>query len=355
VNKDNVADEAIGTILSKGFEDGDSVRAKIIIHDTDEIKYNGLRELSLGYSLDIEHTSGEWNGVPYDAIQRNIRINHLALVKDARAGDNARLNIDGSDNEAGEGENTMAGKTSRAARGDNGLSADDIANAIAAYQERKDRRKADAAPAENAPAKDDQEEQEAGAAERAEAETDKVQLVKDRRDRRDQEGDPDTTERAMGIISQQDEDIDALLEVIEGMKAEKDFEAGQPTDKTDEAKQEEKETEQAMNADSIDAILKERLALIRLGDRLRIDGIEEMTPIFAKKAIIKAVSPQMRLDGKSAAYINVAFDLAKQTIREKKDTEYQRRQVFNMDSRLDNRTAADTAREKMIERQGGRK
>ena len=89
ITKDNVHDNAVGTILSEGFQDGDSVRAKIIIHDTDEMKASGLKELSLGYNLDLDETPGVWNGQPYDAIQRNIVINHLALVLEARAGEQA--------------------------------------------------------------------------------------------------------------------------------------------------------------------------------------------------------------------------------------------------------------------------
>jgi len=86
VDKDNVHQEQIGTILTEGYRSGDVVRAEIIIHDTNEMKDCGLKELSLGYSLDLEHTPGEWNGQHYDAIQRNIEINHLALVGSARAG-----------------------------------------------------------------------------------------------------------------------------------------------------------------------------------------------------------------------------------------------------------------------------
>ena len=95
VDKNNVADEQIGTILGNGYKDGKDVRAEIIIHNTEELKASGLRALSLGYNLELDETPGEWHGEHYDAIQRNIEINHLALVAEARAGDSARLNIDG--------------------------------------------------------------------------------------------------------------------------------------------------------------------------------------------------------------------------------------------------------------------
>lgn len=46
----------------------------------------GKKQLSAGYRCIYEMTSGVWNGIPYDAIQRNIRGNHLALVQEGRMG-----------------------------------------------------------------------------------------------------------------------------------------------------------------------------------------------------------------------------------------------------------------------------
>ena len=97
-------DESIGTILSEGYRDGDDVRAEIIIHDTDSLKNYKMRELSCGYNLRLDETPGVWEGQPYDAIQRDIEINHLALVDKARAGEQARLNIDGQGHDCMKGE-----------------------------------------------------------------------------------------------------------------------------------------------------------------------------------------------------------------------------------------------------------
>ena len=58
VTKDNVSAESIGTILTPGYRDGENVRAKIVIHDTDEMKKSHLNELSLGYNLDLDETPG---------------------------------------------------------------------------------------------------------------------------------------------------------------------------------------------------------------------------------------------------------------------------------------------------------
>lgn len=46
----------------------------------------GKRELSAGYRCIYDKTSGVWNGVRYDAVQRKIRGNHLALVVEGRMG-----------------------------------------------------------------------------------------------------------------------------------------------------------------------------------------------------------------------------------------------------------------------------
>lgn len=90
---------SVGTMQGEGRQDGDNVVAPIIIHDgemIDKVMKGGKRELSLGYKVDLEETPGVWNGQEYDAIQRNIRVNHLAIVPRGRAG-NARLNLDRHD------------------------------------------------------------------------------------------------------------------------------------------------------------------------------------------------------------------------------------------------------------------
>lgn len=47
---------------------------------------NGKRELSAGYRCIYDWTAGIFNGVTYDAIQRDIQANHLALVQNGRMG-----------------------------------------------------------------------------------------------------------------------------------------------------------------------------------------------------------------------------------------------------------------------------
>ena len=97
VNSDTAQDLAIGTILSSGYpKDETNIACDIVIHNPSAI--GEKRGLSLGYRVDVEETPGTTpDGQQYDAIQRNIRINHLAVVDRARAGAKARLNLDGDE------------------------------------------------------------------------------------------------------------------------------------------------------------------------------------------------------------------------------------------------------------------
>lgn len=84
---------------------GDHVLADFVIMDSEAIAMiedRELEELSAGYFADLDMSGGEApNGDRYDAIQRNIRGNHVALLPNgqARAGRSARLVIDSDGNE----------------------------------------------------------------------------------------------------------------------------------------------------------------------------------------------------------------------------------------------------------------
>lgn len=205
VDVDNVQQEHIGTILSEGIQDGDNVRAQIVIHDAESLDY-GLRELSLGYTQTPDETPGVWNGQPYDAIQRNIQINHLALVEKARAGEQARLNIDGEE----QGGNQMS-----KARKD-GLTPEEIARLVEEYKQRQAQRMENTNPTADEGTNPDEQTTD-------EDEADPVKEVKDRRDRRDASGDCETMDEASGVIAQQDEDIQKLLDFIAQLQAKIDF------------------------------------------------------------------------------------------------------------------------------------
>lgn len=345
VDVENVQQEHIGTILSEGIQDGDNVRAQIVIHDAESLDY-GLRELSLGYTQTPDETPGVWNGQPYDAIQRNIQINHLALVEKARAGEQARLNIDGEE----QGGNQMS-----KARKD-GLTPEEIARLVEEYKQRQAQRMQNSNPTTDEGTNPEEQTTD-------EDEADPVKEVKDRRDRRDASGDCETMDEASGVIAQQDEDIQKLLDFIAQLQAKIDFDEASAEEevKTDgegenaEANADEGEhQEDPLNMDSIDAYVNQKIELIRLGDKLNLDGIETMKPMDAKKAIIKKVHPNIRLDGKDTAYINAMFDIAKESVGKRKDVDYQRQQMFRSDSAHNKPVdGQNEARRRMIEKMDG--
>lgn len=345
VDVDNVQQEHIGTILSEGIQDGDNVRAQIVIHDAESLDY-GLRELSLGYTQTPDETPGVWNGQPYDAIQRNIQINHLALVEKARAGEQARLNIDGEE----QGGNQMS-----KARKD-GLTPEEIARLVEEYKQRQAQRMQNSNPTTDEGTNPEEQTTD-------EDEADPVKEVKDRRDRRDASGDCETMDEASGVIAQQDEDIQKLLDFIAQLQAKIDFDQASAEEevKTDgegenaEANADEGEhQEDPLNMDSIDAYVNQKIELIRLGDKLNMDGLDTMKPTEAKKAIIKKVHPNIRLDGKGSAYINAMFDIAKESVGKRKGVDYQRQQMFRGDSAHNKPVdGQNEARRRMIEKMDG--
>jgi hypothetical protein len=97
VDGKNVRQHMVGTVLSEGRQDGDHLRADIIIHDTSAIKA-GRRELSLGYRVVVREEPGTTpQGERYDTIvERIAMVDHLAIVPKGRAGV-ARLNLDADD------------------------------------------------------------------------------------------------------------------------------------------------------------------------------------------------------------------------------------------------------------------
>lgn len=105
LNSRNTAKYQVGSVVEPR-RDGDHVAAYVQITDADAIEAaeNGRRQLSCGYSCALERKSGVTAGIPgipdgmhFDAIQRNIRGNHVALVNNGRAGSSVQLRLDQAD------------------------------------------------------------------------------------------------------------------------------------------------------------------------------------------------------------------------------------------------------------------
>ena len=249
----------IGTVLSEGRQDGNDIRADVVIYslDTDD------RDLSCGYQTELDETPGVTSlGEHYDAIQRNIRYNHLAIVPRGRAG-NARLNMDGQQIFEMEVE-TMSEKIKL----DNGIEYDVPAEIKVAYN-----------------------------------------AMIEKADEQKKELDAMTAK------------FDSASAEIEKLKADaetakKEFEA-----KFDEA-------------------VKTTIELRTIAQKHGIEKADEMSNDEIKKAVVAKVHPKLNLDGKSAEYIEVAFDLAKDTEVQHEDAMAEQRkalggEVAHQDAELD--------------------
>lgn len=102
VNEDNAERYRKGISLQNVRYEGKGgfVRGEVALLDSDAIALVDSRqkiELSAGYTCDIDETPGVWQGQHYDAIQRNVRVNHIALTTRGRAGHDVRIHTDSFD------------------------------------------------------------------------------------------------------------------------------------------------------------------------------------------------------------------------------------------------------------------
>jgi len=102
VSPDNAQKYVVGAVGEAELKSDGWVTAPLSLWRADAIEAarNGRVQLSVGYTCRLETQDGEWQGQKYDAVQRDIVVNHVALVDAARAGDAARLRLDAGDAEA---------------------------------------------------------------------------------------------------------------------------------------------------------------------------------------------------------------------------------------------------------------
>lgn len=109
VNPKNAKQYQVGSSAFEITRDGMFVKTVLTITDEETIRQieSGKVELSNGYTADIEWTSGiSPNGERYDAIQRNIKGNHVAVVERGRAGFSCRV----ADNKPEQGDKSEMAK-----------------------------------------------------------------------------------------------------------------------------------------------------------------------------------------------------------------------------------------------------
>ncbi len=92
----NIAKFSKGHIGEVVTRVGDSVRAKVLITDKGLVDavLGGRNQLSCGYICDLKFEAGEHEGKHFDAVQSNIRYNHVSVVAEGRAGPGVAMRID---------------------------------------------------------------------------------------------------------------------------------------------------------------------------------------------------------------------------------------------------------------------
>lgn len=85
---------AVGEAGEDVVRDGEFVRVPLMLRDAAAIQAveRGTRELSMGYAADVTFEDGvSPSGEAYDAVMRNFRMNHVAIVDQARGGAELRI------------------------------------------------------------------------------------------------------------------------------------------------------------------------------------------------------------------------------------------------------------------------
>lgn len=99
VTPSNYREYSQGSVNGMPRRDGDNLVASMLVIGNEAlhaVEYDGVSELSPGYSVDLDETPGEWQGQKYDRVQRNRRYNHQAIVDAARGGSVCSLRFDGA-------------------------------------------------------------------------------------------------------------------------------------------------------------------------------------------------------------------------------------------------------------------
>lgn len=220
---------------------------------------NGKKALSCGYTADLIFKAGTWMGVHYDAIQTNIRYNHLAIVPKGRAGDAAKMKMD-SVSSVGVQKNDIGGKSSM----ENEIRIDGLTYKV-----------------------------------------DKNASV--------------VIENKLDELKQAKTDVET--KTAELTKVKTDLEA--TTAKYDQLKEDNEklasELEKAVKADHSEAVnkaIKDRLALVTVADKAGVEVKDTDTNDEIKKAVILKVSPSAKekLDSCESTYLDARFDAVAENV-----------------------------------------
>lgn len=305
VDSENINDLQVGSVGDGIRRDEYHLSAPMTITNPDTIDgvdRDGHRSISCGYKVELEDKSGVWMGVPYDAIQRNIRYNHIAVnIDNGRAGDDVRIKMD-------EGQKFC-----------DAYSVMDNKN----YKEVNNMLK-------------------------------KIKI---------DDVEYDAEETVIKTLHDAQKKVDDLEKAKE--QADKDHSELQAKHDSlkDENEQLKKDIEElkTKNPDEVKEAVKSRIALLDTAKRAGIEVTDDMKDIEIKKAIIIKAFPKddeeaekelkVKLDENDESYIKARFDAAIEYLEERGDIEKENNEAMADTGNPDNResTNSDEARAKMKE------
>jgi hypothetical protein len=267
--------------LQAGFA-GDSVRidgmfVSVPLNVTkpetvDGITRDGNQAISCGYTTDLIEQSGTFLGQDYDAIQTNIRYNHIAVnIQKGRAGDEARLNLDSFDG-------------------------------YTALEQKEEKTN----PKEN---KKDENNKNFNKEE--------TMLKKITIDGVEHEAEAEVI-RSLNQAQTKADDLQTKLDESNKSNQEIQAKLDSKNDEVEQLKKDKEELEKKDHSDEIEKAVEAKLQLKSTAEKADIEIKEDMSDSDIKKAVILSVYPNAaeKLDNADESYIDVRFDCACEVIAE---------------------------------------
>lgn len=247
-------------------------------------------ELSCGYMCDVFLESGVYKGEAYDAVQRNIRYNHLAIVKEGRAGPLARIKMDSKAAVLVEGDNL---KSEQEKKSSTQNSEDQL----------------------NLGSQSTQDESKKGVLTMAKIKIDGVEY--------------EVADGVAVAITAKLQKIDELEGTLKAEKSEKEKLQGKCDALEAESKKAKEDLEQAkkdsaLTSQQIVAMGKARIELEEMGKNvLGAEGkVDSMADLEIKKAIVSKLLPSLSFEGKSDAQIEGAFEAVRESAKNSKSDSF---------------------------------
>lgn len=99
VTVSNYKEYSVGHTDNDAGVTNNKLAVSLMITDAKTIQdiQNGKNELSIGFEADVQALPGDYDGMHYDAVQKNMRINHVAVVSAGRAGSSVSIKGDSAE------------------------------------------------------------------------------------------------------------------------------------------------------------------------------------------------------------------------------------------------------------------